>query len=100
MGGTPRWCSLDQKQGWGVATMKQSIGVKWALLGLFLVTLLLLVKSNSLLAQVNASITGRVVDSSGAAIPQAAVTVQSMETGETRAVTADDSGSYRCCSCL
>lgn len=69
--------------------------MKCGILRLFLVALLLLVKSHSLFGQVNASITGRVLDSSGGAISQAAVTVQSVETGETRAVTTDDAGNYR-----
>ncbi len=75
--------------------MYQFRGVEWAVSKIVLVAFLLLFGSSSLLAQVNASITGRVVDSSGAAVPQASVTVQSMETGEIRTVTSDDSGSYR-----
>src|ERR1700722_16554763 len=63
--------------------------------GLLLGTLLLLVCASSAMAQVNASITGRVEDASGAAVPQATVAVTSVETGETRTVTSDDSGNYR-----
>ena len=69
--------------------------VKWGLFRLFLMVLLLLARNNSAVAQVNASITGRVEDASGAAVPQAAVAVTSVETGETRTVTSDESGSYR-----
>src|SRR5579864_6138969 len=75
--------------------MNQSHGVKWGLFRLLLVVLLLLIKSSSVQGQVNASITGRVVDTSGAAIPQVSVTVQSLETGETRSVAADETGNYR-----
>lgn len=45
-------------------------------------------------AQVTASLSGRVEDASSAAVPGATVTVKSMETGATRAVTTDDSGSF------
>src|SRR5438094_9398163 len=46
-------------------------------------------------AQVTASISGRVEDSSGAAIPGATVTATNVETGATRAVRTDESGGYR-----
>ncbi len=46
-------------------------------------------------AQVTASITGNVQDSSGAAVRQVTITVKSQETGATRTVTTDDSGNYR-----
>jgi len=46
-------------------------------------------------AQVTASITGNVVDATGAVVRDVRVTVTSMETGATRTVTTDDSGNYR-----
>jgi len=46
-------------------------------------------------AQVSGSISGRVEDTSGAAIPNATVTVTSAETGVSRPVTTDDVGNYR-----
>src|SRR4051812_37928723 len=46
-------------------------------------------------AQVSGSISGRVEDASGAAIPNATVTVTSAETGVSRPVTTDDVGNYR-----
>lgn len=44
--------------------------------------------------QVTASITGTVQDSSGAVVPDATVSVKHIETGATRTVEADTSGSY------
>ena len=46
-------------------------------------------------AQVTATISGRVTDASRGTIAGASVTVKSLETGATRAVTTDESGSYR-----
>ena len=46
-------------------------------------------------AQVDATISGRVADATGAAIEAAAVTVKSVETGATRTVMTDGSGNYR-----
>ena len=46
-------------------------------------------------AQVTASITGNVVDGTGAAVREAMITVKSEETGAARRVTTDDSGNYR-----
>ena len=45
-------------------------------------------------AQVRASISGRVVDSTGTAVSGATVTVNSLETGAARVVTTDDSGNF------
>src|SRR5580698_5044175 len=46
-------------------------------------------------AQVSASITGNVVDATGAVVQDAAITVKSLETGATRTVTTNDTGEYR-----
>lgn len=78
--------------------MNASKRVKCALFNIFLVVLLLLAMSHSSLAQVTASITGRVEDTSGAAIPGVTVTVTSLETGAARTIEADDAGSYRAVS--
>src|SRR2546426_7343256 len=45
--------------------------------------------------QVNATISGRVEDATGAAIGGATVTVKSLETGATRTVTTDETGNFR-----
>lgn len=47
------------------------------------------------LAQVTATISGSVEDTTGGVISGAAITVQSLETGATRAVTTDEAGHYR-----
>jgi hypothetical protein len=47
------------------------------------------------LAQSVGSISGRIEDESGAAIPTATVTVTSLETGLSRTVTTDATGTYR-----
>jgi hypothetical protein len=46
-------------------------------------------------AQVTAAITGKVLDSSGAGVIGATVTVKSLETGATRSITTGDGGAYR-----
>src|SRR5881296_35244 len=46
-------------------------------------------------AQVTASVSGRVEDSTGAAVPGANVTVTSAETGAARTLRSDETGSYR-----
>src|SRR3989454_11861087 len=46
-------------------------------------------------AQVTASVSGRVEDSSGAALPGAMVTVTSLETGAGRTVSTGETGAYR-----
>jgi carboxypeptidase family protein len=68
---------------------------EWRGLRLVLMCLLLLARSNFALAQVSASIAGRIEDASGAAVPETAVAVTSQETGVTRTVTADAAGDYR-----
>jgi hypothetical protein len=57
--------------------------------------LALLLAGAAALAQVTGSISGTVTDSSGAAIPQAAVTIRDLEMGQARMLTADDHGTYR-----
>jgi hypothetical protein len=46
-------------------------------------------------AQVTAAITGKVLDSSGAGVNGAMVTVKSLETGATRSITTGEGGAYR-----
>jgi hypothetical protein len=46
-------------------------------------------------AQVTGSISGAVIDSSGAGIPRASLTITELDTGLMRSLTADDRGSYR-----
>src|SRR5262245_36474456 len=46
-------------------------------------------------AQVNATISGKIEDQTGAAVGGATVTVKSLETGATRTVTTDETGNYR-----
>ena len=62
---------------------------------LFLTALLLVFGVQFGLAQVTASMSGRVEDSSGAAIPGATLTVTSLETGAARPTAADEAGNYR-----
>jgi hypothetical protein len=47
------------------------------------------------LAQVSGSISGRVEDTSGAAVPDATVTISNVDTAATRAMTTDEAGNYR-----
>ncbi|HTB20635.1 MAG TPA: TonB-dependent receptor [Bryobacteraceae bacterium] len=56
--------------------------------------LALILLAAPLRAQVNAAISGRVLDPSGAVVPGATVTVKSLETGASRTVTSDGSGDY------
>src|SRR2546421_2699319 len=46
-------------------------------------------------AQVTGSVSGRVEDSTGAAVPGATVTVTSLETGAGRTMRSDEAGTYR-----
>ena len=46
-------------------------------------------------AQVTGSLSGRVLDSSGAGIPQASVTITELDTGQVRSLTSDERGTYR-----
>src|SRR5712692_4189549 len=65
------------------------------LLSLWLGILVLVASAGSAWAQVAASISGRVEDPSGAAVPAATVTVRNVETGLTRTVATDGAGNYR-----
>ena len=57
--------------------------------------LIAMLTASSVFAQVSASISGVVLDPSGALVPKAAITVKSLETGAVRTTTANDSGTYR-----
>ena len=57
--------------------------------------LLLVLCAGPASGQVSAAISGKVEDASGAAVRGAVVTVKSLETGATRAVTTGDAGTYR-----
>jgi carboxypeptidase family protein len=65
---------------------------------LMLMALLIIAASHVALAQVTASISGRIEDPSGAALPGANVTVTSLETGAVRTVPSDEGGNYRALS--
>ena len=72
-----------------------SHGTKLSLVNLFLIILVVGGGSKIALAQVSASMLGRVEDASGASIPGTNVTVTSLETGAARTVTTDETGSYQ-----
>ena len=65
------------------------------LVSLALGILILAVSPERGLAQVTATVSGRVEDASGAAVGSATVTVKNVETGATRTVTTDETGHYR-----
>ncbi|MGD0305793.1 MAG: carboxypeptidase regulatory-like domain-containing protein [Candidatus Acidiferrales bacterium] len=62
-----------------------------ALAGLFL----FLVMSQAALAQSGASVSGLVTNQAGAALPDAAVTIKNLSTGELRTIPTDGTGHYR-----
>ena len=62
---------------------------------ILLVALALAVTPEPGWTQVNATISGRVEDATGAAVGGATVTVKSLETGATRVVTTDETGNFR-----
>src|SRR6516162_855510 len=68
------------------------------LVSLVLGTLLLMGSFDSTLAQVTATVSGRVEDATGASVGGAIVTIKSLETGTTRTVTTDEVGNYRAVS--
>src|SRR5262245_19336848 len=51
--------------------------------------------SNALAQVTTASVTGRVVDATGAGVPDAMITVTNQETGITRTANSDGEGEYR-----
>jgi hypothetical protein len=65
---------------------------------LFFAALSLTVSAAPVWAQVSAAISGKVEDPSGAGVSGATVTVKSLETAATRAVTTDETGNYRALS--
>lgn len=75
-----------------------SVGRRVGFLCLFLGSFLLV--GSALLAQVTASVSGKVEDPSGAAVPGATVTVTSLETRAARTATTDAAGTYRILSLL
>jgi len=70
---------------------------KWVALGVLCLTLLFLVfgAQNSFAQEVTATITGTVMDQSGAAVAGATITAKSVERGETYTATSNESGIYR-----
>jgi hypothetical protein len=69
---------------------RRSLPGLWILLGGFL-----LIGAASAFGQVTAAISGQVLDPAGAGVADATVTVKSLETGATRVVTTDATGSFR-----
>jgi len=67
---------------------------KGQILGVSLIAFLWVLGAPLAMTQVSASLSGRVEDPSGAAIPSASVTVTSVETGAARTVTSDPAGTY------
>src|SRR5262245_20641766 len=63
-----------------------------------LLVAVLVLTGNSGWAQVTAAISGKVEDASGAAVGGATVTVKNVETGVSRTVTTDETGTYRALS--
>jgi carboxypeptidase family protein len=87
---------LDEVKGKKGEIMNQLKNERWGIVRVFLMGLLLLANSNFALAQVSsASLVGKVEDASGAAVPEAAVTVTNQETGVIRTATGDATGNYR-----
>jgi hypothetical protein len=75
--------------------MCRILSLKSRLLGLLLMGVFTVMHVSSVRAQATSSISGRVEDASGAAVPAVALTVRSTETGSTRTATTDESGEYR-----
>jgi len=78
---------------WGgsrAATRAKSLAIRFARLGLLILTLGLPAAH----AQVSASIRGIVTDASGAAVAQATVSAKNLETGVIRTTNTDDAGRY------
>src|SRR5215471_19224779 len=64
-------------------------------MGLVVGVALLAGNSDPAAAQVTASVSGRVEDTTGAAVTGATITIKNLETGATRTATSDETGSYR-----
>jgi len=64
----------------------------------FLLSILVFASSNFAFAQVTASLSGKIQDSSGLGIPAATVIITNLETAATRTVSTDESGSYQALS--
>ena len=75
--------------------MHRILSQKSRLLRLLLIGVFTVIHVSSVRAQATSSISGRVEDASGAAVPSAALTVTSMETSSTRTAMTDGSGEYR-----
>src|SRR5579883_1202685 len=84
-----RWSrpSLGSKSpfSWTLVRVLADIAIAWALFA----------SAKPLAAQVSATISGRIEDPTGAGVGGASVTVKSLDTGATRAVTTDDAGNFR-----
>ena len=74
---------------------KQPSSWKLKFPGLLVSAWLLMISVGTARAQVAASISGRVEDASGAAVPAASVTVTNLETGAVRTGATDEGGNYR-----
>jgi hypothetical protein len=72
-----------------------SNSVKSTFVKFLLFIVMVLVNEHFAMAQVSASMNGKVQDTSGAAIPDVAVTVTSSETATIHSATSDDQGDYR-----
>src|SRR3989442_7272299 len=70
-------------------------GRKWSAHALVGVLFVICFAVGTIRGQVSASVSGRVEDSSGAALPGATVTVTSLETGASRSLRTDEAGTYR-----
>jgi hypothetical protein len=81
-----------------IAGKKCSMTLPKVFVGLMFVASVVLGSGTMARAQVSASLSGTVTDTSGASIPEAKVTVKSVETGLTREILSDASGHYRVAS--
>src|SRR2546427_3184290 len=70
-------------------------GRKWSAHALVGVLFVICFAVGTIRGQVSASVSGKVEDSSGAALPGATVTVTSLETGASRSLRTDEAGTYR-----
>ncbi|PYS37323.1 MAG: hypothetical protein DMG14_21655 [Acidobacteria bacterium] len=74
------------------AMLSESRSLTHALVGVFFC---ICFAAGTIRAQVTASVSGRVEDSTGAAVPGANITVTSLETRAARTLRADEAGTYR-----